>query len=88
MRRNRTSRNANTGRGRYPALPDGDDTPTDADRLELDLRAVGDIAEALLVFDAANQLDHAAEAVLRVSRAQGSHGVIPAILARNWPETQ
>ena len=45
------------------------DTPTDADRLELDLRAVGDIAEALLVFDAAGQVDQPAEAVLRVFRA-------------------
>ena len=40
------------------------DTPTDADRLELDHRTVGDIAKALLVFDAAGQVDQPAEPVL------------------------
>lgn len=60
-------------------------TPTDADRLELDLRAVGDIAEALFVFVAAGHVDQAAEAVLRVSRAQDFHRVIPAILAGIGP---
>ena len=46
------------------------DTPTDADRLELDRRNVGDIAKALLVFDAAGPSRSASRTrTLRLSRS-------------------